>query len=185
MFVEGWAPEYGAPFDPDEQLAPAEGTIDATVELTDWEPLEGVDDGIDQIAFVDGVRRVDARLLLDDPAAGPTPGSAGRSRSGATGGTGASDGPRSPTSGSSDGRSWPAATPTSCPAVDLEPPYRTATTPSDDPSHLMRELHTRMRRAEGELASAARGRRVRRGRRPAEQAARAARRSSATSRATA
>ncbi len=27
MFVEGWAPEYGAPFDPDEQLAPAEGTI--------------------------------------------------------------------------------------------------------------------------------------------------------------
>ena len=55
MFVEGWAPEYGAPFDPDEQMAPAEGTIDPTVELTDWEPLEGVDDGIDQIGFVDGV----------------------------------------------------------------------------------------------------------------------------------
>jgi hypothetical protein len=38
------------------------------------------------------------------------------------------------------------------PAVELEPPYRTTTTPSDDPSHLMAELHTRMRRAEGELA---------------------------------
>ncbi len=74
MFVEGWAPEYGAPFDPDEQMAPAEGTIDPAVELTDWEPLEGVDDGIDQVAFVDGVRRIDARLLLDDPAAGPYPG---------------------------------------------------------------------------------------------------------------
>ena len=40
------------------------------------------------------------------------------------------------------------------PAVELDPPYRTATTPSDDPSHLIGELHTRMRRAEGELASA-------------------------------
>ena len=71
MFVEGWAPEYGAPFDPDEQLVPAEGTIDTSVERTDWEPLEGVDDGCATIAFVDGVRRVDARLLLDDPATGP------------------------------------------------------------------------------------------------------------------
>ena len=51
MFVEGWAPEYGAPFDPDEQMAPAEGTIDPAVERTEWEPLEGADDGVDQVAF--------------------------------------------------------------------------------------------------------------------------------------
>jgi hypothetical protein len=154
MFVEGWAPEYGAPFDPDEQLAPAEGTIDASVELTDWEPLEGDDDGIDRIAFVDGVRRVDARLLMDDPATGPIPGICGTFAVGAT--------------------SWHRAERWSevtdvrverwavlagghedeLPVVDLEPPYRSTTTPSDDPSHLIKELHTRMRRAEGELASA-------------------------------
>ena len=38
--------------------------------------------------------------------------------------------------------------------MELDPPYRTTTTQSDDPSHLIGELHTRMRRAEGELASA-------------------------------
>ena len=153
MFVEGWAPEYGAPFDPDEQLAPAEGTIDATVELTDWEPLEGADDGIDRIAFVDGVRRVDARLLMDDAVAGPIPGICGTFAVGAT--------------------SWHRAERWSevtdvrverwavlagghadeLPVVDLEPPYRSTTTPSEDPSHLIKELHTRMRRAEGDLAS--------------------------------
>ena len=153
MFVEGWAPEYGAPFDPDEQLAPAEGTIDATVELTDWAPLEGVDDGADEIAFVDGVRRVDARLLMDDPSAGPIPGICGTFAVGAT----------------SWHRSerWSEITDVrverwavlagghadELPAVDLEPPYRSTTTPSDDPSHLVKELHTRMRRAEGELAT--------------------------------
>jgi hypothetical protein len=154
MYVEGWAPEYGAPFDPDEQLAPAEGEIDPTVERTDWEPLEGADDGCDVVAFVDGVRRVDARLLMDDPAAGPIPGICGTFAVGAT--------------------LWHRAERRSeirdvkverwavlaggradeLPAVDLEPPYRSTTTPSDDPSHLVKELHTRMRRAEGELASA-------------------------------
>jgi hypothetical protein len=153
MFVEGWAPEYGAPFDPDEQLAPAEGTIDPAVELTDWEPIEGADDGCHKIAFVDGVRRVDARLLMDDPVAGPVPGICGTFAVGAT----------------SWHRSerWSEVTDVrierwavlagghadELPAVDLEPPYRSATTPSDDPSHLVKELHTRMRRAEGELAT--------------------------------
>ena len=154
MFVEGWAPEYGAPFDPDEQMAPAEGTIDPTVELTDWEPLEGVDDGIDQVAFVDGVRRIDARLLLDDPAAGPTPGICGTFAVGATRWH-----RRERWSEITDVRveRWAVLAgglADELPAVELDPPYRTATTPSDDPSHLIGELHTRMRRAEGELASA-------------------------------
>jgi hypothetical protein len=153
MFVEGWAPEYGAPFDPDEGLAPAEGTIDPSVELTDWEPLEGVDDGCDRVAFVDGVRRIDARLLLDDPANGAIPGICG------TFAVGATLWHRS--------ERWSEVTDVrverwavlagghaeELPAVDLEPPYRSTTTASEDPSHLMTELHTRMRRAEGELAS--------------------------------
>jgi hypothetical protein len=154
MFVEGWAPEYGAAFDPDEQLAPAEGTIDATVELADWEPIEGVDDGIDAIAFVDGVRRVDARLLLDDPAAGPTPGICGTFAVGAT--LWHRGERRSEITGVRIER-WAVLAgghADELPAVELDPVYRTTTTPSDDPSHLIGELHTRMRRAEGELASA-------------------------------
>lgn len=153
MFVEGWAPEYGAPFDPDEQLAPAEGTIDATVELTDWEPLEGVDDGADQIAFVDGVRRVDARLLMDDPASGPIPGICGTFAVGATVWHRAG---RWSEILSVRVERWAVLAgghADELPAVDLEPPYRSTTTPSDDPSHLMKELHTRMRRAEGDLAT--------------------------------
>jgi len=153
MFVEGWAPEYGAPFDPDEQLAPAEGTIDATVEMTDWEPLEGADDGIDRIAFVDGVRRVDARLLMDDPIGGPIPGICG------TFAVGATHWRRSERrSEITDVRveRWAVLAgghADELPVVGVEPPYRSTTTPSEDPSHLVRELHTRMRRAEGELAS--------------------------------
>jgi hypothetical protein len=153
MFVEGWAPEYGAPFDPDEQLAPAEGEVDPTVELTAWEPLEGADDGCEHIAFVDGVRRVDARLLVDEPAHGPIPGICG------TFAVGATRWHRAERRSAIDGvriERWAVLAggrAEELPGVDLDPPYRSTTTPSDDPSHLVRELHTRMRRAEGELAS--------------------------------
>jgi hypothetical protein len=153
MFVEGWAPEYGAPFDPDDQLAPAEGEIDATVERSDWEPLEGADDGCDRISFVDGVRRVDARLLMDDPAAGPIPGICGTF---AVGATTWHRGERRSEVRDVKVERWAVLAGghvDELPAVDLEPPYRSTTTPSEDPSHLVKELHTRMRRAEGELAS--------------------------------
>src|SRR5215210_5881892 len=76
IFVEGWSPEYGAPLDTAE-LAPAEGSVDDTVEPVAWQPVDGVDDGTDPIVFVDGVRRIDARLTVDDPAAGPVPGICG------------------------------------------------------------------------------------------------------------
>ena len=83
IFVEGWDPEYGTPLDQDDALAPAEGSVDTSVESDDWAPIEGADDGIDRIAFVDGVRRVDARLTLDDPEHGPTPGLVRHVRGGA------------------------------------------------------------------------------------------------------
>src|ERR1044072_6013733 len=76
IFVEGWSPEYGAPLDAAE-MAPAEGTVDDAVEGVEWAPLDGVDDGCTRIAFVDGVRRIDARLTVDDPVAGPIPGLCG------------------------------------------------------------------------------------------------------------
>lgn len=76
LFVEGWAPEYGASVEPDEDLRAAQGSVDIEVEDRPWEPIAGIDDGIPKVAFVDGVRRIDARLVLDEPS-GPVPGICG------------------------------------------------------------------------------------------------------------
>jgi len=84
LYVEEWSPEYGASVDTDESLAPSEGEVDVTVEqASPWHPVDGVDDGFPAIAFVDGIRRVDARLTIDDPAVGPTPGICGSFAAGA------------------------------------------------------------------------------------------------------
>ena len=153
IFVEGWAPEYGAPLDPDEALAPAEGSVDETVETGAWTPLAGADDGVERIAFVDGVRRIDARLVLEDPAAGPVPGICGTFAVGAV--------------------SWDRTVPRSqivaeqverwavlaggrsetFPPVALDPPYATLTIPDRDPDGLVRALQSAMRRAEGHVAT--------------------------------
>ena len=77
IFVEGWAPEYGAPLDPDEALAPAEGSVDEAVETGTGPRSPASTTASTRIAFVDGVRRVDARLVLEDPVAGPVPGICG------------------------------------------------------------------------------------------------------------
>ena len=153
IFVEGWSPEYGAPLDQDEALAPARGTVDAAVELKDWEPLEGADDGVERIAFVDGVRRIDARLTLDDPVNGPVAGLCGTFAVGAT----LWDRParRSQVVAVRIER-WAVLAggrTETLPPVDIEPGYRTTTTANEDPGHLIKELHTKMRRAEGETAS--------------------------------
>jgi hypothetical protein len=76
LFVEGWAPEYGSPFETDDALAD-QGKVDESVEVDGpWTPIAGRDDGVAEIAFVDGVRRIDARLTLDNPE-GPVPGICG------------------------------------------------------------------------------------------------------------
>jgi hypothetical protein len=153
IFVEGWSPEYGSPLDQEEALAPAEGSVDTLVEQGEWCPLDGADDGCERVAFVDGVRRVDARLTLDDPAMGPVPGICGTFAVGAT------------VWDRSERRStvecvrverWAVLAggrPEMLPPVDLEPSYGTTTTASQDPIAPIAELHTRMRRAEGETAS--------------------------------
>jgi uncharacterized protein len=154
IFVEGWDPEYGTPFDQDEALAPAEGSVDPTVERTDWEPIEGIDDGVDRVAFVDGVRRIDARLTLDDPIAGPTPGLVGTFAVGAT----VWDRPaRRSTVEAVRIERWAVLVggrSEQMPPVALDPGVGTATCASDDPGQLIKELHTKMRRAEGEVAAA-------------------------------
>jgi hypothetical protein len=152
FFVEGWAPEYGSPLDQDRALSP-EGSVDATVETGHWEPLEGADDGIARIAFVDGVRRVDARLAIE--AGGmPAPGICGTFAVGAT----VWDRPgRRSEVGAVRIERWAVVAggrSDTQPPVDLDPPYSTAASPSDDPEDLVKVLHTKMRRAEGEVASA-------------------------------
>ena len=152
LFVEGWSPEYGSPLEQDDALAPAEGSVDVGVERSEWEPLQGADDGLETIAFVDGARRVDARLTLDEPA-GPVPGICGTFAVGAV--IWDRPGRRSNVDAVrierwavlSGGRSE------QMPPVDLEPPYQTTTTPDDDPLALVKELQSKMRRAEGETAS--------------------------------
>lgn len=154
IFVEGWDPEYGTPLDQDEALSPAEGSVDPTVERDDWEPIEGADDGVDRVAFVDGVRRVDARLTLDDPVTGPTPGLVGTFAVGASMWDRAA---RRSTVESVRVERWAVLAggrPEQMPPVDLEPGVGTTTAASDDPGMLLMTLHSRMRDAEGACAEA-------------------------------
>jgi hypothetical protein len=153
IVVEAWAPAYGAPLDPDESLAPTEGSVDPTVETERWAPIDGHDDGIDAVTFVDGVRRVDARLTLDDPVAGPVAGLCGTVAVGAVRWD-----RRTPRSEVVEDRieRWAVLPPgrsETFPPVDLEPPYGTMAAREDDPTALVRALHRSMRAAEAHLAT--------------------------------
>ena len=78
--VEAWSPEYGAEVDfrgPDEQTVES---VDTEVEGRAWAPVSPDDPGElceRAIAFVDGTRRIDARLYLSDNGGAPIPGVAG------------------------------------------------------------------------------------------------------------
>lgn len=153
IFVEGWSPEYGAPLDAAE-LAPAEGSVDDTVEGVDWVPIPGRDDDVTEVAFVDGVRRVDARLTIDDPEAGPVPGLCGTFAVGAV--RWHRHEVRSVVTDEHVER-WAVLAggrPEIFPVVDLQPPYETVTIADRDGDALLHTLQTRMRAAEGRLAAA-------------------------------
>ena len=85
LHVETWAPEFGAAYEAHEAPTLASGDIDFTAEVNEWRAIPG-EDGEDfpTVAFIDGVRRVDARLTLDDPVSGPVPGICGSYGVGAT-----------------------------------------------------------------------------------------------------
>ena len=154
IHVEGWDPDYGTPLDQDDALSPAEGSVDVSVETDDWAPIEGVDDGVEQIAFVDGVRRIDARLTLDDPDHGPTPGLVGTFAVGAV--VWDRTGRRSGVTDVHIER-WAVLAGGSgeqMPVVDLEPGVGTTRSPGDDANLLMMGLHSKMRDAEGACAEA-------------------------------
>ena len=72
--VETWAPEYGSPLDIDVLGPPSETLVDAEVERSvgEWGPIDPADDALRPTAiyFVDGVRRIDARVWIT-PEDGP------------------------------------------------------------------------------------------------------------------
>jgi hypothetical protein len=151
IYVEGWSPTYGTPLDAAE-LAPAEGSVDETVERDRWGPIPGVDDGIEHIALVDGVRRIDARLTIDDPL-GPVPGVCGTFAVGAVRWDRAAV--RSVVADEHVER-WAVLAggrPEIFPAVDLQPPYETLAIADREGDALVWALQTRMRAAEGRLAA--------------------------------
>jgi hypothetical protein len=152
IYVEGWDPDYGTPLDQDDALSPAEGSVDVSVEADDWAPVEGADDGVDRIAFVDGVRRIDARLTLDDPEHGPTPGLVGTFAVGAV--VWHREARRSEVAAVRIER-WAVLACGSgeqMPPVNLDPGVGTTRAPGDDPNLLTMALHSKMRDAEGECA---------------------------------
>ena len=150
LFVEGWAPEYGSPYEADDALADQD-KVDESVEVDGpWSPIVGVDDGIDRVAVVDGVRRIDARLTIDEPT-GPIPGICGSF------GVGAVIWDR--VARRSDyaemqverlavfGNGRGAPIPTDGPIV-----YRSESVPDSDPGALIRRFHGAMRKAEAKLS---------------------------------
>jgi hypothetical protein len=151
LVVEGWAPEYGGTVEGFDELEPAEGSVDVTVETSDWAPIRGSDDGHSVVAFVDGVRRIDARLVLDTDA-GPIPGLCGSYGVGAVlwhrGEPRAEIVERrvSRLAVLAKGRVFPL--PSAGPALD----YRCESVPDEDPASLVRYFHGQMRLAEAELA---------------------------------
>lgn len=75
FIVDPWDPSYGIANEL-EGLEPTSAEINATVEVPaeDWAPMDPADLLADSVLFIDGVRRIEARVWLDDGAGGSHPG---------------------------------------------------------------------------------------------------------------
>jgi hypothetical protein len=151
LFVEGWAPEYGSPIDTDDALAD-EAKVDESVEIGGtWAPLSGSDDGTAVVAFVDGVRRIDARLTLDEPE-GPVPGICGSYAVGAViwdriaAESQLSELHVGRLAVFGGGRGVP------IPVISDQLAYRSESVPETDPGFLIQRFHGAMRKAEAVLS---------------------------------
>ncbi len=158
LYLESWAPGFGSPVEADQSLPPSEAEVDPTVEVSGaWDPIPGRDDGVPSVAFVDGVRRFDARLTVfadDDPANGPTPGLCASYAVGATVWQ-RGEAARSAFEHVLVGRlaviggGRPEQVP---PVPGLD--YVTEATEGETDEHLVAHIQTRMRQAEGACATA-------------------------------
>ena len=68
--VDGWDPSYGASLEVEEQLQESTATVTVDVELpaTKWQAIDATTNRAlpAAILFVDGVRRIEARVWIDD-----------------------------------------------------------------------------------------------------------------------
>lgn len=68
--VESWAPEYGAPIESIEALDPTSVQVDPSIEMSvaKWAPVTppASTKPPERTLFTDGIRRVDARIWVDD-----------------------------------------------------------------------------------------------------------------------
>lgn len=70
--VETWAPEYGAPVEAEMEESTVEVDVGVEVPAEAWRPLETDTAPVDDVVFVDGVRRIDANVWIDDGVEPPT-----------------------------------------------------------------------------------------------------------------
>ena len=75
--VETWAPEFGANVQSlDLEPAKEPTNLEVEVPLKDWKPIDPTltAEPLSEIAFIDGVRRIDARIWIDSENDLPSPG---------------------------------------------------------------------------------------------------------------
>src|SRR5947209_3590884 len=67
LLLDPWSPDYEAPIQTDAAEANATGEVDPEVETRDWKPIRPSENVAERrIHFVDGVRRVEARVLSQE-----------------------------------------------------------------------------------------------------------------------
>ena len=78
--VEAWSPDYGGGIDLDEPESRSVETVKVDCETANWTPIPAGGDAARPdmpIAFVDGTRRIDARVFISNNGDAPRPGVAG------------------------------------------------------------------------------------------------------------
>lgn len=64
--VEPWSPEYGAPTEPELDEPAATPDVDVEVPSRAWRPVRPAAGPASEVVFVDGVRRVDATVWIEE-----------------------------------------------------------------------------------------------------------------------
>lgn len=144
-----WSPEYGMPVDPD--LEDASERVDAGIEvaLSDWRGLMADCDPIDDVLFVDGVRRVDANLWIDQPEGRPALGLAAVYAAGAVRSNGTAD-----VVASEVGRGLFTSARGATDVVTRHGTYEVRATEGSSPEELWLGIQERMGTLEGSVAAA-------------------------------
>lgn len=64
--VETWAPEYGAPVEAEMEESTTAVDVDVELPVDEWRPVAVEGPAADDVTFVDGVRRIDANVWIDE-----------------------------------------------------------------------------------------------------------------------